>query len=163
MDLAFLLPLVVILALWNSRSIRGNRGAQVLVSSHLLVVASLPVLFKVGELVYEIMPKKLLQKLIAVLESLKLVALWHYLMMALAIALGLWLIYLFQRKLFSREKILAKRIARALCQECGQALAPGSRFCPLCGFNQFRSCANCHRPTYVYGHFCRECGQPQST
>jgi hypothetical protein len=159
MDLAFLLPMIVVLALWNSASIRNKRSAQVLVSSHLLVVTALPVLLKVGELIYEIIPKRILQQLIALLESLKLVALWHYLMMALAVVAGLWLIYVFQRKLFSREKLLAKRIARGLCQQCGQGLAPGSTVCPLCGFNQYRSCPNCHKPTYVYGRFCRECGQ----
>jgi hypothetical protein len=159
MDLAFLVPLLVVLAFWNSGSIRASRSAQILVSSHLLVVTSLPVLLKVGELIYEIIPKKLLQQVIALLESLKLVALWHYLMMAIAIIVSLWLIYLFQRKLFSREKVLAKRIARALCQQCGQGLAPGSTVCPLCGFNQFRACPNCQKPTYVHGRFCRECGQ----
>jgi len=159
MDLAFLLPLIVVLAFWNAASIRAGRSAQILVSSHLLVVTSLPVIFKVGELIYEIIPKKLLQQLIALLESLKLVALWHYLMMAVAIVFGLWLIYLFQRKLFSREKVLARRIARGLCQQCGQGLAPGSTVCPLCGFNQFRTCPHCHKLTYVHGRFCRECGK----
>jgi RNA polymerase subunit RPABC4/transcription elongation factor Spt4 len=159
MDLAFLLPLIVLLAFWNSASIRGGRSAQILVSSHLLVVTSLPVIFKVGELIYEIIPKKLLQQLIALLESLRLVALWHYLMMALAIVLGLWLIYIFQRKLFSREKVLARRISRGLCQQCGQSLAPGSAVCPLCGFNQYRTCPNCRKLTYVHGRFCRECGK----
>jgi len=159
MDLLFLLPLVVLLALWNTASLRGERGAQVLVSSHLLVVTALPVLYKVGELIYEIVPKKLLLKLIALLESLKLVALWHYVMMAMAVLVALWLIYVLQHKLFSREKLLAKRIALGLCQACGLPLAPGSVVCPLCGFNQFKACSRCQNPTYVHGRFCRTCGQ----
>jgi hypothetical protein len=159
MDLAFLLPLLIVLAVWNSASIRGKRSARILVSSHLLVITALPVLLKVGELIYEIIPKRLLQKVIALLESFKLVALWHYLMMAVAIGVALWLIYIFQRKLFSRDKLIAKRIARGMCQECGQPLAPGSRVCPLCGFNQYRNCGTCGNPTFVFGRFCRACGQ----
>jgi len=119
----------------------------------------LPVILKFGELIYEIVPKRVLQQLIALLESLKLVALWHYLMMVVAVVFGLWLVYLFQRKLFSREKVIAKRIARGSCQQCGQGLPSGSAVCPLCGFNQYRTCPNCNRPTYVFGRFCRECGQ----
>jgi len=159
MELIFLLPLVAVFYFWNSASIRKNRPAQTLVSSHLLVVAVIPVLFKVAELIYDIIPHKLLRKLIEFLESLKLIALWHYLMIALAIAAALALIYVFQKKLFSREKLLQRRIAKGLCQQCGRPLPAGSLACPFCGFAQLKTCAHCNKPTFVYGKFCRECGR----
>ncbi|MEX2164623.1 MAG: zinc ribbon domain-containing protein [Sulfuricaulis sp.] len=158
MELIFLLPLIVVFYLWNAVSIRKNRTVQTLVSSHLLVVTAIPVLFKIAELIYDILPKKLLQRLIEFLESLKLVALWHYVVIALAIAAALALIYLFQRKLFSREKMLQRRITRGQCQKCGRGLPIGSRTCPFCGFAQFTACKHCRQPTYVYGRFCKECG-----
>lgn len=158
MEMLFLAPLLAGFYLWNARSVVRRRPLQVLVSSHLLVIALIPVVFKVVELVYEIIPKQLLKHVIELLESLKLVALWHYLLMALAIVAALALIYLFQKKLFSYEKLMEKRIAKGLCQECHRQLPPGSRACPFCGYAQFRTCAQCNKPTYVHGAFCRECG-----
>lgn len=161
MELIFLLPLIAIFYWWNSASVRRSHGPQVLISSHLLVVTAIPVLIKLGVLVYDILPKKLLQHLIELLESLKLVALWNYLIIAFAIATALALIYLFQHKLFSRKKLLERRIAKGQCQECGSSLPAGVRNCPFCGFTQFTTCNHCQQPTYVYGRFCKECGQEQ--
>lgn len=161
MELAFLLPLIAVFYWWYATSIRRNRGLQVLVSSHLLVVTAIPLVFKLGELVYDILPKKLLQRLIELLESFKLVALWNYLLIALAIAAALALVYLFQRKLFSREKLLERRIAKGQCQQCGRGLPAAARTCPFCGFHQLTACKHCRQPTYIYGRFCVACGQPQ--
>jgi len=161
MQMIFLLPLFAIFYLWNNASIRKNRGIQTLVSSHLLVVSFIPIFFKIIETVYDIIPKKLLKKLIDLLESMGLVAIWHYLVIAIAIAAALFLIYIFQKKLFSRDKLRDRRIAKGLCQQCGKHLPPGSLACPFCGFAQFRDCGNCNRPTMVYGKYCTACGKEQ--
>jgi len=161
MQMIFLLPLFVIFALWNNASISNNRGTQKLVSSHLLVVSFIPIFFKIIETVYDIIPKKLLKRLIELLESLKLVAIWHYLVIAVAVAAALFLIYLFQKKLFSRDKLMERRIAKGLCQQCGKHLPPGSMACPFCGFAQFKPCDTCNQPTPVYGKYCKACGKKQ--
>ncbi len=158
MQMIFLLPLFVVFYAWNNTSIRKGRGIQILVSSHLLVVSFIPIFFKIIETVYDIIPKKLLKKLIELLESLKLVAIWHYLVIALAIGAALFLIYIFQKKLFSREKLIERRIAKGQCQNCGKHLPAGSPACPFCGFAQLKVCGSCSKPTHVYGKFCRECG-----
>ncbi len=160
MELIFLLPLFALFYFWNAVSIRKDRPVQTLVSSHLLVITVIPALFKIIQLIYDILPKKFLAQLIALLESLNLVALWHYLAMALAIAATLALIYVVQKKIFSREKLFAKRIARGLCQECGRHLPPGSQACPFCGFGQFKPCKRCGKLTHVHGSYCKECGHP---
>jgi len=129
----------------------------------LLFLAETPKLqlFKVLELLYEIIPKKILKKVIDLLESLQLVALWYYLLMGLAILTALALIYLLQKKLFSHERLLERRIARGQCQECGVHLQGDIAACPFCGFGQFRECSHCNRPTSVHGKYCRECGHEQ--
>lgn len=157
----FLAPLIGAFWFWNSVSIRRARPVQTLVSAHLLVVAFIPALCRLLQLVYDILPRQFLARLIALLESLNLVALWNYLAIALAVGGSLALIYVVQNKLFARDKLLARRIARGQCQECGLALPPGSTFCPACGFGQFAPCAHCGEPTHVHGRFCRECGQAQ--
>jgi len=158
MEMLFLLPLLAAFYLWNAKSITAARPFQTLVSSHLLVVVLIPVLFKIVELVYDIIPRKLLRQLIELLESLKLVAVWHYLLIGTAIVVALGLIVLFQKKLFSREKLLQRRIAKGLCQACGQQLPPDSAYCPTCGTAQFRTCSRCNAPTHVHGRYCRACG-----
>lgn len=168
MELLFLLPLILVFYFWNSRSLRTSQPYQVLVSSHLLIVAFIPVIFKVLELVYEIMPKTFLKKMFALLESFNLVAIWHYLMMGLGIALALGLIYVLQQKIFSHEKLMQKRISKGLCQSCGVQLPPGTHACvgsdcsdtacTVCGFKQLEACSHCAEKTYVNGKYCRVCG-----
>lgn len=159
MQMIFLLPLFIVFYAWNNTSIKKNRGLQTLVSSHLLGISFVPILCKIIETVYDIIPKKLLKKVIDLLESLKLVAIWHYFVIALAVAAALFLIYIFQKKLFSREKLIERRISKGECQQCGKHLPAGSTACPFCGFVQYKPCSNCNNPMHVYGKFCRECGQ----
>lgn len=162
MQLLFLLPLFAVFYAWNNASIRGNRGLQTLVSSHLLVVSFIPIFCKLIETVYDIIPKKLLHTLITLLTSLKLVAIWHYLIMALAIAATLFLIYLFQKKLFSRDKLIERRIAKGECQQCGKHLPNGARACPFCGYVQFSPCPTCGKPKHAQSRHCWACGAGQA-
>ncbi|MEH6448956.1 MAG: zinc ribbon domain-containing protein, partial [Oleispira sp.] len=158
MELLFLLPLILVFYFWNSRSLRTHQPYQVLVSSHLLIVAFIPVIFKVLELVYEIMPKTFLKKMFALLESFNLVAIWHYLMMGLGIALALGLIYVLQQKIFSQEKLMQKRIVKGQCQNCGVNVPSGDKACTACGFKQYKGCGHCHNETYVFAKHCKSCG-----
>jgi RNA polymerase subunit RPABC4/transcription elongation factor Spt4 len=162
MQMIFLLPLFAVFYFWNNASIKKNHSIQILVSSHLLVVSFIPILFRIIDTVYDIIPKKLLKKLMDLLVSLKLIAIWHYLVIALAVAAALFLIYIFQKKLFSREKLIERRISRGQCQQCGKKLPNGSQACPFCGFVQFKACGNCGKPTHVHGKYCRECGKAQA-
>lgn len=158
MQLLFLLPLLAGFSAWHSASVRRGRGLQALIAAHLIVVAAIPVLFRVVEAVYEILPHRLLKRLFELLASWKLVALWHYLVMALAVAFALAAVLLIQRRLFSRERLLEKRITKGECQECGKRLPAGARACPSCGFGQYRSCPKCAGSMPMHARHCTECG-----
>lgn len=162
MEMAFLLPLLVVFYFWNARSIAADRPLQSLVSSHLLVIAFIPVLFKISELVYDIIPKKFIQHIIELLVSLRLVAVWHYLMMALAIVAALVLVYLLHKKLFSRQRLMDRRISKGQCQDCGTRLAQGADACHVCGFEQLHTCPHCQAHTFVHASYCHRCGQHPS-
>ena len=159
MEMLFLLPLLGAFYFWNNRSLTRNRPFQVLVSSHLLVVTMIPVLSKILVLVYDIIPRKLIRHIIEVLEAFKLVAIWHYLVIAGAIVVAMALIYLFQKKLFSHERLMLRRIAKGECHACGLRLPSGSRYCPACGAAQYRICEHCDQPTLVHGRYCTICGE----
>jgi len=162
MQLVFLLPLFAIFYVWNNASIKSNRGIQILVSSHLLSVSFIPLFSVIVETIYDIIPKILLKKIIELLEALKLVAIWHYLMIALGVAAALLLIYLVQKKLLSQEKLMQRRISKGACQQCGKHLPAASQSCPFCGFAQFRPCRSCGKPMHVHAKYCRECGKPSA-
>ncbi|MDD2501547.1 MAG: zinc ribbon domain-containing protein [Geobacter sp.] len=163
MQMLFLLPLFAIFYAWNNASIKHSRGLQILVSSHLLGVSFIPIFCKLIEAIYDIIPKQLLHKLISLLTALKLVAIWHYLIIGLAIGAALFLIYIFQKKLFSREKLIERRIAKGECQQCGKHLPAESTACPFCGYVQFKPCSSCGLPTHLHGKYCRECGAKHET
>ncbi|MDO9111586.1 MAG: zinc ribbon domain-containing protein [Desulfatirhabdiaceae bacterium] len=162
MQMIFLLPLFAVFYAWNNASIRKNRGVQTLVSSHLLGVSFIPIFCKIIETVYDIIPKILLKKIIDLLESLKLVAIWHYLVIALAATAALLLIYVFQKKLFSNKKLIERRISKGECQHCGKHLPAGAQACPFCGYAQFKSCSNCNKLMHVHGKYCMTCGFQQT-
>jgi len=162
MQMIFLLPLFAAFYAWNSNSIKKSRGVQTLVSSHLLAVSFIPIFCKIIETIYDIIPKILLKKIFDFLESFKLVAIWHYLVIALAVAAALSLIYIFQKKLFSHDKLIERRISKGACQHCGKHLPVGSQACPFCGFAQFKTCNSCSNLMHVHSKYCRECGKPST-
>ncbi|GEJ56527.1 zinc ribbon domain-containing protein [Anaeromyxobacter diazotrophicus] len=159
MQLAFLLPLFAAFYAWNAVSLRRRRGVQTLVSAHLLAVVSIPILIELFEAAYEVIPKRLLQAIFELLEAWNLVAIWHYLVIALAVAVALLAVHVVQRKVFSRERLLERRIAKGQCQACGKALPPGARACVCCGAAQFTACAGCGGLAHVEARYCRECGR----
>lgn len=162
MQLLFLLPLFVVIYSWNAASIRKAWHVQTLVSSHLLVVVCIPIFFKIIETTYDIIPKRLMKIIADLLVSLNLIAIWYYLFMLISVVAALFVIYLFQKKLFSHDKLLEKRIAKNLCQKCGKQLPHAAQACPLCGFIQYKLCRHCDQPMHVYARYCMQCGKPQA-
>lgn len=158
----FLIPLCGLFYFWNARSIEKNSHLQILISSHLLVVSFIPVLFKIIKLLLDIVPRRLFESLFILLKSLKIIAIWHYILIVLGIIAALVIIYIIQKKLFSREKILEKRLIKGCCRECGKKLPVGSHHCPFCGTDQERVCGMCGDQTPIAGRYCVRCGEPNS-
>lgn len=159
-QMVFLLPLVCVFYVWGVHSIRKNNRLQMLISSHLLVIAAIPIFLKILNVVLDLIPRHFLKKFFLLLASLRLIALWHYLVMMGAIAGALVLVYVIQKKVFNRRRLELKRLARGLCRRCGKKLPPEARACPFCGENQWVDCPACGRPTPVAGEFCMACGGP---
>lgn len=121
-ELLFLIPLFLLIWFWNDRSIRRENGAQTLVSSHLLVVVFIPIFWKICEGVLEIIPERLLQAIMKFLQDLQIMMLWYYFLILLAIGIALASIYFLQKKVFSRKRLIEKRIEHSQCQFCGKHL-----------------------------------------
>lgn len=158
-QMLFLLPLTVVIYLWYGRSLRRSNRVQALIASHLMIVALIPVLWKLVDLVIELIPKYLLKQLFELLETLHIIALWHYLLIVLAVLSALLLVYLVQKKIFSPENLRGQRMEKGQCCDCGRKMpAPGLRSCPYCGQAQYRTCTGCGQETYKAAKYCVQCG-----
>jgi len=157
--LLFLLPVFVLLFIWNSTSIRKNRYLQAFISSHLLIVSLIPAFFEVCHAVFDIIPHKLLKKVMEFLESWNLIAIWYYILIILAIFLSLFLIYILQKKVFTKEKLMRRRLEKKKCIDCGKPLPYQLLYCPFCGVSQKLTCKNCHQETLQGATFCIHCGK----
>ncbi|QHI68143.1 zinc ribbon domain-containing protein [Tichowtungia aerotolerans] len=161
-QLVFLLPIFGTFYWWNSRSIKKDNPIQTLISSHLLVIASLPIILKLIELVIDLIPEHFFKNLFKFLKSLHLMALWHYFLIFAIIIIGLLIVCFIQRKLFNKQKVLQKRLARGACTACSKRLPPGAVYCPFCGTGQLRTCTACGKQTPSGGACCIHCGTNQT-
>jgi len=158
MQMMFLLPLFLIFYAWNAASIRRDRPVQALLSAHMLVVAFIPIMFRMGELLIDIIPKRFLARLMELLESLNLIGLWSYLIIAISITVTILIIFVIQKKLFTKEKLIIKRLTKGQCIECGLKMPTGSACCPYCGCDQTVQCSHCQQLTAKGAPFCSACG-----
>lgn len=160
-QLLFLLPIFGVFYWWNGRSVKKDNPIQILISSHLLVIASLPIILKVIELVIDLIPKHFFRNLFKFLQSLHLMALWHYFLIFAIIAVGIAVVYLIQRKMFNKQKVMQKRLAKGNCTTCNKRLPTNAEFCPFCGAGQFSTCSACGQKTPLGAPFCIHCGTNQ--
>ncbi|MFA7256110.1 MAG: hypothetical protein WC047_00850 [Kiritimatiellales bacterium] len=157
-QLVFLLPIFGVFYWWSTHSVKKEKPIQTLIASHLLVIASLPILLKVIELIIDIIPKHFFKNLFRLLESLRLMALWSYFVIFVSIAVGLFLVCFIQRKVFNKQKVMQKRLAKGACISCNKQLPSGAKSCPFCGTSQFVKCSACEQETPIGGTCCIHCG-----
>ena len=158
-QLLFMLPLFFIFLLWHSRSLKRDNKIQLLISSHLLVVASIPIIIKVINLLLELIPKHFFRELFKLLKNLHIIALWHYIVILISIFVVILFIYIIQKKIFNKKRLYQKRLMKGSCYQCGKTLPKKDGICPFCGTNQLKKCPNCNADTYVAGEYCVHCGK----
>jgi len=162
-QLLFLVPLLAIFCAWHARSVARSRAIQGLISAHLIVVAAIPIVIKIGDVVRELIPYHFLKELFDLLERLHIIALWHYLVIVLAVAVALFAVFIIQKKLFNKARLHERRLSMGACHACGKKLPEKqSGACPFCGEKQLRRCTGCGAETYMTGAYCVHCGQEQT-
>jgi hypothetical protein len=158
-QMLFLLPLFIVFYLWSVRSVKKDNRLQALISSHLLVIASIPIFMKILDVVLTLIPRHFFKKFFAILTALRIIAVWHYLVIISAIAAALLAIYIIQKKVFNKRRLEIKRLAKGQCLRCGKKLPVASAACPFCGADQMVRCPACDNPTYAAGDYCVSCGK----
>jgi len=158
-QMLFLLPLFIVFYLWSVRSVKKDNRLQVLISSHLLVIASIPIFMKILDVVLELIPHHFFKKFFEILTALRIIAVWHYFVIVAAIGAGLLSIYIIQKKIFNKRRLELKRLAKGLCWRCGKKLPLGAGACPFCGADQMIRCPACDQRTWAAGDYCAGCGK----
>jgi hypothetical protein len=157
-QLIFMLPLFIIFYIWNSRSIFRNNNLQVLLSSHLLVIASIPIIIKIIDVLLHLIPRHFFRELFKLLELFHIIALWHYLLIIISIFVAIFIIYIVQKKIFNEQRLIKKRLLKGACYVCGKNLPNGVIACPFCGTIQYKTCPACNKNTFISGDYCTNCG-----
>jgi hypothetical protein len=158
----FLLPLLICVGVWANFAMRKGRTYQILISSHLLTIIGIFLLLRAVTLIYDIIPKVFLAKLIDFLEVLNIVGLLYYFWILFAVLFTLGLVYFVQRRIAKAKEarkleIGAKRAEKGECWACGAKLT-GGHHCIRCGTSQFIACSNCGKDTLRAGEHCMHCG-----
>lgn len=158
-QLLFMAPLFLLFVFWYKRNVKRDKKIQTLISSHLLVVASIPVVFKVIEVVLDLIPNHFFKELFKILEMFHIVALWHYILIIISISVAIFFIYFIQKTIFNPKRLYQKRLMKGTCYRCNRKLPKKDGICPFCGTNQLKKCAHCGAQTYVAGKYCIVCGK----
>ena len=157
--LLFLIPVSLILCLWNNRANKKEQNLSIIISSHFIIVALLPILFETARLVFEFLPNVLLKNVYDFLIHSKLISLWYYFVIALVTIVISVLIWFLQYKVFTQKRYLRNRIQKSKCTQCGVKIKYEHKFCPNCGNDLLRTCSFCNELTIDGYEYCQNCGK----
>lgn len=162
--LSFALPLFII-AWFFYRSFSNSKAKAVIniISANLLVILSIPILVGTIELIYDLIPKILLQKIVNFFISIGLLSILKYIIIALiTIIIGL-IIYWIQKSAKQKRELIdksqiKKTIANGLCGVCKNKVDLSYKFCPSCGNDLKVVCPHCKKETTKGLPHCFNCG-----
>ena len=157
-DSAFLIPLIILLILWNKIAGRKKWSICTEVSMHHIFLSFIPILFEVVRLTIEVFPEELLKEWYDYLLKIKLVSIWYYVVIVLFTGIVIFIIWLFQTKLFTKQKSAVRYYAAGRCPQCGIKIKEISHFCPVCGYAIMVECSSCKQMTAGNLPFCAQCG-----
>jgi hypothetical protein len=156
----FLLPLIAITGIIHRASQRRNYGLVSLMTWHLLVIFSIPLLIKVFQFLQVGALFSFLFDLVSNLLG-GLLFLVSYAYILVIPLLGFAIIKLSQRYVFNPQVQAANRVEKSRCLRCARKIQAGELHCPHCGYEQRQPCPHCHGLTYKHLPHCVHCGHPQ--
>ena len=157
-DFLFLLPILIAFIFWNKKSVNRGLYLQTIISSHYIIISFLPILFESVRLVIEVIPNILLKTIYDLLLELNLITIWYYCILIISILFIVFIIWLFQTKIFTKEKNRIRLYEKHKCISCNTIIDYKDKFCPICGINLYVQCPECKGETINFLPFCQKCG-----
>lgn len=171
--LKFTLPLLLLSFLAYRFSTRPGRKISVpnklvtLISSHIIIITLLPIFIDVLRLIFHIIPKRFLEKIITFLYQYGFIFLGYYFLMFLGIvSIGL-VVFFIQRSVSKREKLRKEMKEKTLyidaynqsrCPNCRNRVDYSKNYCGFCQEELNRVCSVCNKRTPNHIQYCIECG-----
>lgn len=156
----FLLPLILLASAVYRLAQRRDYGYVALISWHLLVIFTIPLIWKIFEFLQVGFLLQLLANLVEFLFG-GLRFLLNYLQILLIPVIGFGIIKFFQRVVFNTRLQAAGRVQNMRCIRCAKRLRKHDIHCPHCSYSQYHDCNNCHNLTYQHLPYCKHCGNEQ--
>lgn len=158
-QVGFMLPLLLLTIFWNAHAIKKNHETSILISAHLILICAIPIVLRLLYFVGDLLPSHLLYRILEQLQEWRLSFLWYYFAIFASVAVGLLLIYLAQRKLFTTARQRLVRLRKIQCVSCGEKLPSSEQACcEVCGARQAASCESCGQPRRLLAFHCNHCG-----
>jgi hypothetical protein len=158
----FLLPLILMALLIHSFAQQRRYGLVALIAWHLLVIFSIPLLFKIFEFLQIGAIFKFISQIVYTLFG-SLLFLISYVYILLVPLVGFGMIKVFQEFVFNPKVQTGKRVQKSQCIKCASKIRSADIYCPHCGCDQTIECQNCHHLTYQDLPYCNQCGHPQNS
>lgn len=161
-EFIFLLPVIFTFFYLYSRYSKKWISIYTLIFSHMIVVSLITLFIKIVVFIIDILPFHLLEFLIDFLEDIKLIALWNYFLIILWIFITIWLVYLSQKKIFSKERHIKKKVKNNECIHCWYKVNyEKDNFCQWCWKQIKEKCKVewCEWNYIIWTNHCSICGQ----
>lgn len=172
--LIFVLPLLIFFGYFYRRAKR-KQLAQIeynpvvkIISAHIALILALPLVWYTLGLIYHVLPKTLLKRLIEFLVEIGLLSLLNYVAILLVVLFFGGLIYWIQKRTLKQKmavkktKNYKKLISWSQCFECEYKIDYTKPFCPFCGESLHEECASCGEKMNVHERFCSSCGKAKA-
>lgn len=165
--LAFLLPLVFMFFYMMKRYLTKERYILYILFKNILIVSLIPTVISIISLVYELLPKIFIEKVLKFFYELEVPFIVYYFVITIFIFIFGYLIIKLQKK-FKEENNRLKNNSitkiesynKNICNNCGNRVDFNSmNFCPCCQNKLKVECDSCHHMIIQGLDYCSNCGK----
>ena len=159
---AFLIPIWLLFYLLSKRFEKEKQYIFAQLSFYVTSAAALYGLIELVRLIYYIIPKVFLSKLIAFFTSHNMIIILNILGIIFFLALFGLIINIIQKNHEKKKKaqnIQKNRLLKGRCLECNAIIDKEDEFCSFCGSATKKECHSCHTKIEKTALFCPKCGE----
>jgi len=159
---AFLIPIWLLFYLLSKRLEKRKQYIFAQLSFYVTSAAALYGLMELVRLIYYIIPKVFLSKLIAFFTSHNMIIILNILGIIFFLALFGLIINVIQKNHEKKKKaqnIQRNRLLKGRCLECNGSIDKEDEFCSFCGASTKKECHSCHTKIEKTALFCPKCGE----
>ena len=160
----FVLPIWLLFYLMYRFLTKRKKYIFAQLSFYVAAAAALYALVELIQLIYSIIPKVFLAKLIAFFTSHNMIIVLNVLGILLFLVIFGIIIHKVQQnhaKNRARKDTKVLNVKRGCCFNCGTKRGDKDTYCAFCGENLKTTCSACGHEIYRYTLFCNRCGQKQ--